>query len=331
MSTAARFAVEKLVRRWPAVKPTILRWSPILVGVDHSPESAGAVLVASRLARLAGTTYHPVHAVQDPGTAFAAMVLNQTLDTPEHAVERLARPALRDALRSHLPPPLLDAIEIRLGRPIPALQSEATRLDSRLVILGGKRHSVPERWLAGGTAREAVRTLGLPVLVTKGAPQTFRRVLVALDLSYATEPTIGQAERFASLVGGQLRAVHVLEPVSVLPTPKPRSPTRSPDASPVDVLERHLWPVVRSPDAERTVRTGEPATVLTEEAAAWEADLLVVGSHRKRWLDRLLLGTVTERLLDDLPVSLLVVPVRPPSVGESRSHAPAQADAQPGG
>lgn len=313
------------------MRPTILRWSPILVGVDQSLESAGAALVAFRLAELAGTTCHPVHAVQDPGTAFAAMVLNQTIDTPTHAVERLARPALRDALLAHLPPPLLDAIEIRLGRPIPVLHSEATRLGSRLVILGGKRHSVPGRWLAGGTARDAVRNLGLPVLVTKGAPQTLRRVLVALDLSYATEPTIRQAERFASLVGGQLRAVHVLEPVSVLPTPRPRSPTRGPDASPVDVLERHLWPVVRSPDAERNVRTGDPVTVLTEEAAAWEADLLVVGSHRKRWLDRLLLGTVTERLLDDLPVSLLVVPVSAPPVGESRDHAPAQADAQPGG
>lgn len=298
------------------MKPTILRWDPILVGVDESSESVGAALAGSRLARLAGTTCHLVSAVQDPGTAFAGMVLHQSVDTPEHAVAQLARPALRSALRSHLPPPLLDAIEIRLGRPVPVLQSEAARLGSRLLILGGKRHSAPGRWLAGGTAREAVRTAGLPVLITKGAPETLRRVLVGLDLSYATEPTVRVAERFAALTDGQLRAVHVLEPVTVLPSPKPMSAARSPEASPVDVLERHLWPVVRSPDAERTIRTGDPAAVLAEEAIGWEADLLVVGSHHKGWLDRLLLGTVTERLLDDLPVSLLVVPVGAPVAEE---------------
>jgi len=38
---------------------------------------------------------------------------------------------------------------------------------------------------------------------------------------------------------------------------------------------------------------------------------VVVGSHGKGWVDRLLLGSTTERLLDQLPASLLVVPAPP--------------------
>ena len=71
---------------------------------------------------------------------------------------------------------------------------------------------------------------------------------------------------------------------------------------------RKVWPLVKAREAEKVVRYGMPADRITEEAAAWEADLLVVASHGKGWLDRLLIGSVTERLLNQLPTSLLVLP-----------------------
>jgi hypothetical protein len=48
-----------------------------------------------------------------------------------------------------------------------------------------------------------------------------------------------------------------------------------------------------------------------------------VGSHGKGWVDRALLGTVTERLLNQLPVSLLVVPVRKPDAVKEAAEQPA--------
>jgi len=47
---------------------------------------------------------------------------------------------------------------------------------------------------------------------------------------------------------------------------------------------------------------------ILHEAAEWRADLLVVGSHGKGWGKRMLVGSVTERLINHLPASLLVVP-----------------------
>jgi len=41
---------------------------------------------------------------------------------------------------------------------------------------------------------------------------------------------------------------------------------------------------------------------------ASRADVVVLGSHGKNWVDRLLLGSTTERLIADLPSSLLVAP-----------------------
>src|SRR5207245_342837 len=72
--------------------------------------------------------------------------------------------------------------------------------------------------------------------------------------------------------------------------------------------------------------TAAPPTVLRRvlaavdtilrEATDWKADLLVVGSHGKGWAARVLVGSVTERLLNHLPTSLIVVPVSAAQVAE---------------
>jgi nucleotide-binding universal stress UspA family protein len=74
-------------------------------------------------------------------------------------------------------------------------------------------------------------------------------------------------------------------------------------------LKRDVWPLIKAPTAEKTITYGMAVESIIQQAAAWRADLLVIGSHGKGWVDRLLIGSVTERLLNHLPASILVVPV----------------------
>ena len=68
--------------------------------------------------------------------------------------------------------------------------------------------------------------------------------------------------------------------------------------------------------AQKEIQFGPAADTIRAVAGKWEADLVVVGSHGKGWVDRLLLGSVTEQLLNGLPTSLLVVPVPAPGVSK---------------
>ncbi len=54
-----------------------MSWKPIVVGVEASPEAAGAAAFAVRLSRRAGTSCHLVHAVRD---AWASVQVEEGVD-----------------------------------------------------------------------------------------------------------------------------------------------------------------------------------------------------------------------------------------------------------
>jgi nucleotide-binding universal stress UspA family protein len=57
------------------------------------------------------------------------------------------------------------------------------------------------------------------------------------------------------------------------------------------------------------VRRGHAAEVIAAASEEWSADLVVMASHGRGWVDRVLIGSVTEKLLNRLPTSVLVVPM----------------------
>jgi nucleotide-binding universal stress UspA family protein len=60
-------------------------------------------------------------------------------------------------------------------------------------------------------------------------------------------------------------------------------------------------------DAETIVREGDPRSAIVDEAAEWNADLIVVGSHGRTGLKRWLLGSVAGSIVSHAPCSVEVV------------------------
>jgi len=59
--------------------------------------------------------------------------------------------------------------------------------------------------------------------------------------------------------------------------------------------------------AEKQVRSGDPKTVIIDEAQEWGADLIVVGSHGHTGIKRWLLGSVAQSVVSHAPCSVYVV------------------------
>ena len=285
-----------------------MAWKPIVAGVDGSAESARAAAVAADLAQAAGTSCQLVHVARDEWSALAIAEMPERAQQFREALMAQARERLEHTLWGVVPPDVVQRMIVRLGRTADALKQVAAERGAGLVVLGGKHHSAVARWFAGSTGLDMVRTTDVPVLVTGDRQAPIRRVLAAVDLSAAARPTIEAAERVAELVGAELRMVCVVEPLPVIPEAPNFDLTRY-NATMEDQIAHELWPLPRSPRAEKVTRYGTAVEAVLQEAADWDADLVVVGSHGKGWVDRLLVGSVTERLLNRLPTSLLVVPV----------------------
>jgi nucleotide-binding universal stress UspA family protein len=115
-----------------------------------------------------------------------------------------------------------------------------------------------------------------------------------------------------------LRAVHVVEPAkypTVVPLSIDQGEFERRSRAAFARLVENAAPSVMPADC--VTREGPADEGIAEEAAAWEADVTVVGSHGKGWVDRMLIGSTTERLLNRLPTSLLVVPI----LRRTRRHA----------
>jgi nucleotide-binding universal stress UspA family protein len=282
-----------------------MTWKPVVAGVDYSDEGVHAAIVAAEMARIAKTECYLVHAARDPWTETSLLEIPMELGEHRRLVLDSARTLLLEALGDKLTRPELDRLDTRFGAPSIVVAAAADEHEAELVVLGGKHHSAIGRWLAGSTVHHMVRTMDRPILVTgpadgPAAVRQFRpikRVLATVDLSSAARPTLDGAERYARLFGATLRVLHVVEPLPLIPE-LPVGMDGDMIRRSEEELERSVWPQISLPGTERIVRE--------------HADLLVLGSHGRGWVDRLLIGSVTERLLNRLPTSILVIPVASP-------------------
>jgi nucleotide-binding universal stress UspA family protein len=63
----------------------------------------------------------------------------------------------------------------------------------------------------------------------------------------------------------------------------------------------------RGLDVETSIREGYPATVIEDEAAAQNADMIVIGTRGRSGLKHLLLGSIAERVVQKAPCPVLTV------------------------
>jgi nucleotide-binding universal stress UspA family protein len=155
----------------------------------------------------------------------------------------------------------------------------------------------------------------------------FKRILVALDSSSLRQTVFDQSLDLAKATGAKLMLVHVL---SAYEEGSPGIPIRSYQAY-YPVLDDAVWKdyqkrwetfennrlamLQREVDlakaagveTEFSQAAGDPAITICALAKSWEADLIVVGSHGRKGLGELLLGSVSNHVMHHAACSVMVV------------------------
>ena len=150
-------------------------------------------------------------------------------------------------------------------------------------------------------------------------PVDIQTILVATDFSAASEAATTYAFQLARALGARLYLVHVV-PESDVGMVTALSGHLQSDFSRealTEVLysdaEKRLAELVDKANAstlvqERLIATGQPASEIVSWAAAKQAQLIIVGTHGRSGLERVMLGSVAEHVLRLAACPVLVVP-----------------------
>jgi len=138
-----------------------------------------------------------------------------------------------------------------------------------------------------------------------------RHVMYATDFSPASLAALPHALDLARLTGAELRIVHVLTAPRVLYIEGGYVPQEIWDQSRADA-ERELDRLIaRAVDAgvraTASALDGEPADAIVRAAEDGKADVLVLGTHGRGGVARLVLGSVAARVVATAPCPVLTV------------------------
>jgi nucleotide-binding universal stress UspA family protein len=61
---------------------------------------------------------------------------------------------------------------------------------------------------------------------------------------------------------------------------------------------------------EVLVKDGDPAEAILKAAKELYADIIAIGSHSRKWLENIIMGSVTEKILHHAAIPIFIIPMR---------------------
>ncbi len=205
--------------------------------------------------------------------------------------------------------------QIESAVPAETILSYATEETVDLVVMGTHGRRGADRMLFGSVTEEVVRKAPCPALtVRQGADvaprQAVRRVLVPVDFSDATETAVRHAREIAQTYGAEIDLIHVVEE-PIYPNVYGVDPVEFPTQEVVERVEAQLADLAREEIGFEHVMVeaavGPPATGILDYIEKNEVDLVVLATHGRTGFERVLMGSVTERVLRRSPKPVFVV------------------------
>ena len=277
----------------------------VLLALDSSPASQHVVNAAINRPWPSGTTFCVISVVdvgrweRHPGLVEDAKLQIQPL--VKHATEKLTR-------QGHTA-----FSEVLAGFPRKAIPGYAKRWEANLIMAGSHGQGAVSRFLLGSVAQAVLRVSPCSVEIVRQSPASHpsegMKILLASDGSACSAKAVFSVANRPWPAGSEIRIVSVVQLLSP-EVPSAAAPLSS--EYPTSLLEQ-VWQDARAraeeavADARKTLGTtglkvcehkatpvGEPRALILDHAQDWGADLIVLGSHGRHGLERMLVGSVSE-------------------------------------
>ena len=200
-------------------------------------------------------------------------------------------------------------MQIRCGMFVDEVVAGARSLDARVIVLE------PRKKRCGSEVAKIVRRSRVPVLVARdSAPDEV--IVAATDLSDPNMPVMQRAARLSVRLSEPVVVVHNLSPFSSMSGGQAHW-----SLAPRDDERSRRWTRLRQASRQLGLDTSvtlvcdeaNPTEAIVQTARTRNADLVVVGTHRRSWLGRLFHRSVAVQVVNRAQRSVLVTPFVAPS------------------
>lgn len=152
-----------------------------------------------------------------------------------------------------------------------------------------------------------------------------KKILIALDYDRSAQKVAQLGFSIAKAMNGEVVLLHVLADIAYYSTPGYTPIMGFSDFSHTDFLQmvdedglknaaRHFLERIKKHLGDDTITTaieeGEVADMVMKTALRSHCDIIVIGSHSRKWLERILVGSTAEKILGQTTLPLLIVPVK---------------------
>lgn len=214
--------------------------------------------------------------------------------------------------------------EIPAGSPKEKISEYAKQWNADLVMVGSHGNGVATRFLLGSVAQAVLRTATCSVEIVRPssqsqAPSRGTKILLATDGSESSAKAASSISKRPWPAQSEVRILSVVQLLTA-DVPSLMSSMRAPVPGLIDEIyklgrtraQEGIALARKTLSATNLVLSdatpiGEPRAMILDEAKTWGADLIVMSSHGRHGLDRLVMGSVAEAVASHAHCSVEVV------------------------
>ncbi len=269
----------------------VARMEKLLVATDGSKFSKSAIREALNLAKTCSSKLIAVSVVKT-NVEFEDLV-PQVVEKAEREVREHLESVKNKALKEGVD---CEIVIHRSEEPFRDIVNDAAKNKVDMIIIGTHGRTGLKRLMMGSVTAKVIGHAPCKVLVVpKDARLTLDKILIATDGSIFSEVASREAISIAKRCGSNLVVLSVAKRDENLSAAKESIDKVS------KVVEKEGIKV------EALTPKGIPFEVIVKTAAQKNAGLIVVGSHGRTGTERLLMGSVTERVIGHSESAVLVV------------------------
>jgi universal stress protein E len=295
----------------------------ILVAVDFSSISEGALQQAIALGKMLGASVTAAHVLTDLRHALEAMpaearwkLVAGDIDEFETALRHDSDEKLKKLAAAHAAEFPLETTTL-VGKAYAELIRAVMKQHFDLLVAGTQGMSMVKKIFVGSVAEKLIHYCPAPVwIVPPGEPRPIRKILAPVDFSPVSAKALRYAGQIAERFQASLHVLHVLDDKDLMEmTPVAEQPDKQIGAFRRELKKssaEHLrefcaqqLPATMEP--EYLLAHGAPWQLIDSNAKRLDADLIAMGSVGRGGLTGLLLGNTADRVLNNTRRPLLIV------------------------